>query len=44
MEIYGGARHSFTVWQADQDSSRYDAQADIKSWDALLDFLAAQLG
>lgn len=44
LEIYGGARHSFTVWQADQDSSRYDAQADIKSWDALLDFLAAQLG
>jgi dienelactone hydrolase len=42
MEIYGGARHSFTVWPADGDSSRYDAQADIKSWDALLDFLSAQ--
>ena len=42
MEIYGGARHSFTVWPADGDSSRYDAQADIKSWDALLDFLSGQ--
>ncbi len=40
MEIYGGARHAFTVWTADQESSRYDAQADVKSWDALLRFLA----
>jgi dienelactone hydrolase len=39
MEIYGGARHAFTVWTADQESSRYDAQADVKSWDALLRFL-----
>jgi dienelactone hydrolase len=39
MEIYGGARHSFTVWSADRDSSRYDAQADVKSWQALLQFL-----
>jgi dienelactone hydrolase len=39
MEIYGGARHSFTEWSADSDSSRYDAQADLKSWDALLAFL-----
>ncbi len=40
MEIYGGARHAFTVWTADQKGSRYDAQADVKSWDALLRFLA----
>jgi dienelactone hydrolase len=39
MEIYGGARHSFTEWSADRESSRYDAQADLKSWDALLTFL-----
>lgn len=43
MEIYGGARHSFTVWSADRDSSRYDAQADVKSWDALLAFLETQV-
>ena len=39
MEIYGGARHAFTVWTADRESSRYDAEADIQSWDALLRFL-----
>jgi len=39
VEIYGGARHSFTVWAADRESSRYDADADIQSWDALLSFL-----
>lgn len=39
MELYGGARHSFTVWGANRDSSRYDIQADLKSWDALLRFL-----
>ena len=34
-EIYGGARHSFTV-----DGSRdYDASADQKSWQALTRFL-----
>jgi dienelactone hydrolase len=44
MEIYGGARHSFTVWSANRDSSRYDAKADTKSWDALLQFLDEQLG
>ncbi|MEM6426495.1 MAG: dienelactone hydrolase family protein [Cyanobacteria bacterium P01_D01_bin.128] len=43
MEIYGGARHSFTLWGADQDASRYDAQADIKSWRAMLDFFETQL-
>ncbi|MGD1906353.1 MAG: dienelactone hydrolase family protein [Leptolyngbyaceae cyanobacterium] len=43
MEIYGGARHSFTVWSADRDSSRYDAQADVKSWRALLQFLDERL-
>ncbi|MBV5259759.1 dienelactone hydrolase family protein [Synechococcus moorigangaii CMS01] len=35
MEIYGGALHSFTKW----DSSDYDPQADLKSWDELLEFL-----
>lgn len=36
MEIYGGAKHAFTVWDSE---SRYDAQADLKSWDQMLDFL-----
>ncbi len=35
-EIYGGARHSFTV----PGSRDYDASADAKSWDALKRFLA----
>jgi dienelactone hydrolase len=35
MKIYGGALHSFTKW----DSSDYDPQADLKSWDRMLDFL-----
>lgn len=35
-EIYGGARHSFTV----QGSRDYDAKADQKSWEALQRFLA----
>lgn len=43
MEIYGGARHSFTVWGADRDSSRYDPQADVQSWDAMLAFFAEEL-
>lgn len=39
MEIYGGTEHSFTVWGADRDGSRYNPQADLKSWNALLTFL-----
>lgn len=35
-EVYGGARHSFTV----TGSRDYDQQADAKSWDALSRFLA----
>lgn len=43
MEIYGGVLHSFTVWGAEGDSSRYDPHADIQSWEALLDFLERQV-
>lgn len=35
-EIFGGARHSFTV----SGSRDYDADADAGSWDALMRFLA----
>ena len=35
-QIFGGARHSFTV----KGSRDYDAQSDQKSWDALQWFLA----
>ena len=35
-EVFGGARHSFTV----PGSRDYDEQADEKSWDALQRFLA----
>ncbi|NBX07618.1 MAG: dienelactone hydrolase family protein, partial [Proteobacteria bacterium] len=35
-EVFGGARHSFTV----PGSRDYDEQADKKSWDALQRFLA----
>jgi len=34
-EIYGGARHSFTVW----GSNDYDITADRRSWEAFLRFL-----
>jgi dienelactone hydrolase len=43
MEIYGGVLHSFTVWGAEGDSSRYDPDADTQSWDALMAFLEKQL-
>jgi len=43
MEVYGGVRHSFTVWGAQGDSSQYDATADLASWEALLSFLEKQL-
>lgn len=35
MEIYGGVKHSFTRW----DSDDYDPDADLQSWDELLEFL-----
>lgn len=43
MEIYGGVLHSFTVWGADGETSRYDPEADTQSWDTLLAFLDQQL-
>lgn len=39
MELYGGVLHSFTVWGADRETSKYDPHADLQSWQALLDFL-----
>ena len=39
MELYGGARHAFTVWGGD----RYQAQADLESWRALGEFLEERL-
>ncbi|WP_029030906.1 dienelactone hydrolase family protein [Salinarimonas rosea] len=39
MEIYGGARHSFTVW----GSGDYDPQADLQSWNEMLTFLDERL-
>jgi dienelactone hydrolase len=35
MEIYGGARHAFTVWGGD----RYHPRADLRSWDRMETFL-----
>ncbi len=35
-EIYGGARHSFTVWGSDD----YDLDADRASWEALTELLS----
>jgi dienelactone hydrolase len=37
--VFGGARHSFTVW----DSGDYDVAADQGAWSALLAFLEARL-
>ncbi|MCB1884028.1 MAG: dienelactone hydrolase family protein [Geminicoccaceae bacterium] len=39
MQIYGGARHAFTVW----DGGDYDAKADRLSWDAMLAFFDERL-
>ncbi|PSN11296.1 dienelactone hydrolase [filamentous cyanobacterium CCP5] len=40
MELYGGVDHAFTVWGA---GDRYDPEADLMSWDAMLTFLDDQL-
>jgi dienelactone hydrolase len=40
VELYGGARHAFTVWTSEQ---RYHPQADLRSWAALQDFLTREL-
>ncbi|MBI4346565.1 MAG: dienelactone hydrolase family protein [Elusimicrobia bacterium] len=43
---YGGAVHSFTVKEAGDDPSKgmaYDEKADLRSWEALKDFLADSL-
>lgn len=40
MELYGGVDHAFTVWSSDE---RYDPQADLMSWDAMLAFLSDHL-
>lgn len=42
MDIYGNARHSFTVPDAERkgiDNLKYDADADRRSWSKLLGFL-----
>ncbi|MGJ3263818.1 MAG: dienelactone hydrolase family protein [Salinarimonas sp.] len=39
MEIYGGARHAFTVW----GGRDYDPQADLQSWNEMLTFLDERL-
>lgn len=42
MVIYGGAVHSFTVKEAGDEPSTgmaYNAKADLRSWQALMDFL-----
>ena len=40
VELYGGARHAFTVWTSEE---RYHPQADLRSWAALGDFLTREL-
>ncbi len=40
VELYGGARHAFTVWTSQE---RYHPQADLRSWAALSDFLTRAL-
>lgn len=44
IELYGGAQHSFTVWAADREGARYNAQADRHSWRSLLTFLDQVFG
>ena len=39
MQVYGGARHAYTVW----DGGDYEPNADRMSWDAMLTFFDARL-
>lgn len=43
IQLYGGVRHSFTLWGAKGDAAQYDATADLASWEALQEFLDKQL-
>lgn len=44
MEIYGGAKHAFTVWGTPQSQATgYDPQADLQSWNEMLTFLDERL-
>jgi dienelactone hydrolase len=46
MDIYGGARHSFTVPDAERkgiDNLKYDPQADRRAWQRLIGFLGELL-
>ncbi len=38
IRLYSGVKHSFTVWGASGGSSEYNAEADRKSWEAMLAF------
>lgn len=40
VELYGGVDHAFTVWS---DAERYDPDADLRSWDAMLSFFDVNL-
>ena len=47
MDIYGGARHSFTVPDAERkgiDNLKYDPKADRRSWSRLMGFLNEVFG
>lgn len=40
MELYGGAKHAFTVWGTQPtEATAYDPQADLQSWNETLTFL-----
>jgi dienelactone hydrolase len=39
LDLYGGVRHSFSVWT----SKDYDPHADLQSWAAMLAFLERHL-
>lgn len=43
MELYGGAKHAFTVWGASGGAVAYDPHADVQSWDTMLDFFETRL-
>lgn len=44
---YGGAVHSFTLWDAGNDNSKgaaYNEKADKRSWEAMKSFFAELFG
>lgn len=43
VQLFGRAKHGFTYLTVSGDAVAYDLRADVKSWDAMVDFLEERL-